>query len=1203
MVAVKTKRISTLIETQLPEFISTEYELFSKFVTKYYEAQEVQGGTLDVINNIQKYADIDYYEQNLLKQHDTLDVSISNSDSTIVLQDATSFPKQNGYVKIDDEIILYETRTDTTLQGCTRGVSGNTKLGDLYHKSNFVSTTAVAHNAGQKVYNISNLFLYALVKNFEKQYLGSFPEKYLRGSVDKRTLIKNIQNFYKAKGTDSSIKFVFNSLIDKDVDSNARSNLAQFEWFIKSEFDNIAIDVTNPVGDFSVGDRIFQNGGNASGEVAKVVRNDQNVITRLYLRQLSGSFASSDVISGKLGASIVAGTVYSFPNGIFYIDFGKFARIFGPFETGKYYLAPEGIIMRQNWQIIWNQSDPSNLPMPVHPEGHPMKFSTTREGTLLGGELYYNTAPVNGVKTNYNNEFQPEFMMELGETNRVYYYCAYHRYMSGLDGDEGYMTLVTGEGRKPKVVKPEVYKPRDFTYKSSDADWINVYALKCKVISGDVKNLIGKKIVQSDTLEYDYADAIVDNVYADGTRDGEIIYNIVLAPETVNGSFGVSTKTQLEKPLSGTASTGDIINVFSTIGWDTTGSVLIGDEVITFSDKNVTQFTIDSRPAQNAVPHVVGTSVYKPVTLVGSGVTLLTMGIVYNLQPSNSQPYSAVGDKIQVSNPGFETADSKIVNVGTNQTRWLLNFGASVNVPTFPTVSTSLNQVSTDVSAILADDQYYYIASSSFPSHKILDGSTFDQTLLDQKLLRIIRKQATRTTETYPTPKRDIGIGLNGVPFYGYKDPESIRYGRLEKIRVDLRGTGYQRPPFVLIDQVPNKARAILAGQVVESVVVDTIDVFPRTPDILITSGRNAAVRAVVTGGKVTSLILDNPGEFYSSPPQIVIRDNAGRGRFAEFEAVVNTDGQITGFNKIAEGNFYNQNTIIVDVVPVGSGATGVPLLKEWNFNRYKKLESKLDTDIAAALMSINAVKGVNIGAGMNAAFLSGEENSDEMGNSLGKVKFKSNQAGGILGGISSGQSIVASFAVKPTSSILTSRNTIDRKGKNTKISVKGRHDPCVGIRAVPIGEAMINCVLLDHFLFLLINFQKEQKPLFYTQLMDLFDHKILIQLLVLIVLNIEYEISNWYQLIVKKFFFLNKKKLDLDKISQIYVNRGPGSFAGIRNSLSVVKAFHLTHKIDYYCFSFEDFSEKNEVKYENIPKLCDKLKVEKNLINPIYLS
>ena len=124
--------------------------------------------------------------------------------------------------------------------------------------------------------------------------------------------------------------------------------------------------------------------------------------------------------------------------------------------------------------------------------------------------------------------------------------------------------------------------------------------------------------------------------------------------------------------------------------------------------------------------------------------------------------------------------------------------------------------------------------------------------------------------------------------------------------------------------------------------------------------------------------------------------------------------------------------------IPVGLGAP---------------IYSKLDADIASALMSINAVKGVNIGSGMGAAFLTGEENSDEMRSKSGKLKFKSNKAGGILGGISSGQEIVASFAVKPTSSILTSRETIDKKGKNTKISVKGRHDPCVGIRAVPIGR------------------------------------------------------------------------------------------------------------------------------------------------------
>jgi chorismate synthase len=126
----------------------------------------------------------------------------------------------------------------------------------------------------------------------------------------------------------------------------------------------------------------------------------------------------------------------------------------------------------------------------------------------------------------------------------------------------------------------------------------------------------------------------------------------------------------------------------------------------------------------------------------------------------------------------------------------------------------------------------------------------------------------------------------------------------------------------------------------------------------------------------------------------------------------------------------------------------------------------KLDAELAAALMSINAVKGVEIGNGFAAARLSGEENADEMrvGNE-GRPTFLSNNAGGILGGISTGAPIVVRFAVKPTSSILTPRRTVDRYGRETEISTKGRHDPCVGIRAVPVGEAMVACVIADHFL------------------------------------------------------------------------------------------------------------------------------------------
>ena len=128
-------------------------------------------------------------------------------------------------------------------------------------------------------------------------------------------------------------------------------------------------------------------------------------------------------------------------------------------------------------------------------------------------------------------------------------------------------------------------------------------------------------------------------------------------------------------------------------------------------------------------------------------------------------------------------------------------------------------------------------------------------------------------------------------------------------------------------------------------------------------------------------------------------------------------------------------------------------------------LYGKLDSDLAAAMMGINAVKGVEIGAGMAAAELSGEDNADEIRMRRGKPVFLSNNAGGILGGISTGQDIVVRFAVKPTSSILSPRRTINAKGENTTIRTKGRHDPCVGIRAVPVGEAMMACVLADHLL------------------------------------------------------------------------------------------------------------------------------------------
>ncbi len=144
----------------------------------------------------------------------------------------------------------------------------------------------------------------------------------------------------------------------------------------------------------------------------------------------------------------------------------------------------------------------------------------------------------------------------------------------------------------------------------------------------------------------------------------------------------------------------------------------------------------------------------------------------------------------------------------------------------------------------------------------------------------------------------------------------------------------------------------------------------------------------------------------------------------------------------------------VIEVVASGAPAgLGAPLY------------AKIDQDLASAMMSINAVKGVEIGAGMGAAALTGEENADEMRMGPDGPEFSANHAGGVLGGISTGQDIVCRFSVKPTSSILTPRATVTKSGEDTEIVTRGRHDPCVGIRAVPVGEAMMACVILDHLL------------------------------------------------------------------------------------------------------------------------------------------
>ena len=658
------KKTSLLIENQLAAFIGEEYELFGKFVQKYYEQLELQGQPLDIANHLATYRDIDFYEKSVLQQSVPLTQFAQSTDVSLTVGDTSGFP-DSGYLHIDDEICFYKSKSATQFLDVSRGVSGNTQLGDLYSESTFVTTQAADHIASAKVHNISNLFLFALVKSFETQYLPDFPTAFLNDSVDQRNLIKNIADFYKAKGTAQSIKFLFKCLVKND----------------------------------------------------------------------------------------------------------------------------------------------------------------------------------------------PE---------------------------------------------PEVKYPREQTLKSSESTWIKNYSLKAKLLSGTPESFIGKRIVQN--VDGAYASAVIDNVLFNGKYDGEDLYELILAEETVNGTFLLSSKTTLTTAIDYTSTS---VDVFSTLGWNDKGKFTIGDESFTFEEKTIDQFVIKTRSASSS--HNVGDLVYDAAEVTVGADSVLILGVFYNASPTSPSPYANVGEKLEISDPGFVNTDVKIFD-SSNDIRWDL----------------------TSIKAIFEDGDDYYIAA---PNNQ----------------LSILPKEFTLTTEVYKTNNKHIGIFLDGTLAMGARHTDSILDGPIQGIHVLQRGSGYAREPFVLIGGVSGLARTKLAGQVVESVIVDTPGSYTDIPTIEIVSGRNAVLTPVITNGAITSIVVTNAGEYYSSPPIIRILDLSGKGRFAEYTSEVDNNGKVTACNLVNAGSGYSDGNIRVDVIPVGSGADAFASILSWTKDRYKLTQTN---PVPAALRS-----------------------------------------------------------------------------------------------------------------------------------------------------------------------------------------------------------------------------------------------------------
>jgi hypothetical protein len=721
----KVRNLSYLVDKQLPAFINTEYPKFSAFLQKYYEHLELPGNPLHIINNLEKYRDIDSYNNESLSETTVfLSLSESNNQINITVEDASAFPYVNGYILIENEAIFYKEREGNTFVDCYRNVNATTKLGDLYEESTNteipyenVGNSDSQFSVGSVVRNISNLFLFALVKNFEKEYLGSFPESSLKPEVNKNILIKNIKQFYKVKGTEKSIQFIFNSIVSRN---------------------------------------------------------------------------------------------------------------------------PEDV--------------------------------------------------------------------------------------------------------------PTVYYPKDYTFKSSNGTWITKYGLKVKLLSGDINRVLGSKLVQKKSLSDEIqAFGIIDNII----DIGEDFYEVVLSTSTIVGEFQVASQTYLTDEVLSSES--DIINVYSTLGWDNIGKLYINDEEVFFEDKTVNQFKSLSRTSP--IYHASGSLVYNEVLVradyedINGESQLLTavpLGVIYNLSVAQNTAYLSENDRIQVTSSGSVISDVQIIDKNTGAIRWRINEVLDTPSSSNAAIVEDLSRVISEVSAVFEDSQYFYITSSGYPSHSI--GKSFwNVTLNDQKHLKLIKRNPTVSTNITKIESNEVGVLVNGVTIRSHKDEEKIVFGEIQEVTITNQGRGYLDPPYVLVEDSTGvgvaSVKAILSGEVVERVEVieGGAGFFPPVPTVTITSGRNATVTPIITSGKITSIKIDNPGEYYSTPPKVLISDASGKGRFAEYISEISDDGKLVGFKKISEGKDYNPEETTITIQSVGEGATAVSEVRTWTRNRYAKLQNSLD--------------------------------------------------------------------------------------------------------------------------------------------------------------------------------------------------------------------------------------------------------------------
>ena len=675
-----------------------------------------------------------------------------------------------------------------------------------------------------------------------------------------------------------------------------------FTWNIKVEFDNIFIavnQVDETLGSVEVGRIVDEISGTARAEVAKIVRDNQNNITHLYLRSVStgASFANGDKVLGSNGFNFtISEDPQALPNGIFYIDFGTDADEFGPFVPGQYYFAPEGIKVQRNYLIIWNQSDSSNGVSEAHPQGHAMQFSTTADGVhnASPGTLYYNSTGVSQASAaDYENEFAPIFLMNADENGFIYYFCKHHPDMSGKEGHEGYMYL--DPELEDHVFTNNYYLENYYQSDSNDPNTIDrsrhvdghskilgmsfdgypIYGPYGYNSSGAVAREVSSYRLRT-TLELQGNRPQVNTV-------SNVTYNITV----VGGKFVYSGTSpsflNLERGKTYIFNQNDSSNDGFTLlvspqedGWHTSNPIIVGNTNDLY-DGPVTN--------GNGIKYYIDGSETTYQTYISSFNGATTREIRFTI-PVNAPnilylfSYSGTGYGIRIVNDGYVLGD--LVNdyiydtsVGTLDAY----NGKFAPTPEYPN-GTYAYFMTEDSSG---NPVYPYAIADRFYGVPLFEGDT-PPTEVDifpsEAEGEVILSDSGTVSYVRMTKKGDNFFGPATAKILGGQGTGATASPTVQTVTgLSLlnQGRNYATPPTLIFEGgggqgAQGAAEIDTLGEVTSINVVDQGEFYQEPPFILITGGGGIGARAEATvdQGKITGINVIEPGKGYTSAPNII---------------------------------------------------------------------------------------------------------------------------------------------------------------------------------------------------------------------------------------------------------------------------------------------------------------------------------------------